>query len=96
MLRQDKFIVGFLSGIIFPVIFFVIFNEINNWIGVHILQTGHGFTERFVAIISVIANLIPFLIYEKTKKDHALRGIIGATFILAFIIVFYYFRNEIF
>lgn len=96
MLRQDKFIVGLLMGIFVPVMFFFVFRETNHLVAEYIFKRGSGFTERFVAILSVCTNLLPFIIFEKARKDHALRGVIGATFVLAFFIVFYYFRKEIF
>lgn len=102
MLRQDKVWVGILFGLLFPVIIFALIYEINlalttvnlNWLknvlNPRVLaefQMHGGFQPKFIAILSVCCNLIPFNVFKRAGKDHALQGVLTATFILVIILV---------
>ena len=50
-------------------------------------QAGGGFSNKFIAILAVCGNLIPFNVFKKAAKDHALQGVLTATFILVITLV---------
>ncbi len=91
MLRQDNFAAGFLAGLVCSVIFYVIFNEVNNiLVGTLFDEDSPGFSEQFIAIIAVCTNLIPFLIFNAADKAQSMKGVIGATILLAAVAIIYY------
>lgn len=90
MLRQDNFAAGFLAGLVCSVIFYVIFNEINNILTEHVFPNGKGFSEQFVAIVAVCTNLLPFLIFNAADKAKSMKGVIGATIMLAAVAIIFY------
>jgi Na+(H+)/acetate symporter ActP len=90
MLRQDNFAAGFLAGLVCSVIFYVIFNEINVLLIEHVFPSGQGFSEQFVAIVAVCTNLLPFLIFNAADKAKSMKGVIGATIMLAAVAIIFY------
>lgn len=90
MLRQDNFVAGFLAGLVCSVIFYVIFNEVNNILTEHVFPNGKGFSEQFIAIVAVCTNLIPFLIFNAADKANSMKGVIGATIMLAGVAIIFY------
>lgn len=85
MLKQDKLLTGIIVGILFPVFAWVIFQEAG-----HIIMdktAAGGFSNKFLAVISVATNALPAALYTKSKKDNALRGIIFVTFIFVFVVM---------
>ena len=84
MFKTDKIIAGVISGILFPFMFFVIFYELKDLLIEKNLIPDGAFRLQFLCIISVVANVIPAGTYVRTKKDQALKGIVGVTlFIVA-------------
>ncbi|MEN9522361.1 MAG: hypothetical protein RL065_738 [Bacteroidota bacterium] len=81
--RKDKAWFGFLLGILFPVLGFVFFTEFNEFIKGRWLPSYSGFSARFIFIMSVMSNLLPFSVARKHKLDYQLQGIVGATMLLA-------------
>jgi hypothetical protein len=50
-----------------------------------------GVKERFISTLAVFFNIIPFIIYIRTRKDNAMKGVGIVTVLLAmFVLVFYY------
>ncbi len=77
-------------GLIFPVLFYVIFTEINNMLTGTLMPAEQGFSDQFIAILSVCMNLLPFFSYNYVQKGNAMRGILGTTIVLAFIVIIVY------
>lgn len=95
MLRQDKFIVGFVVGVVCTAIFYIVFMEVNELLMGTVLPAGKGFSDQFIAIVAVCTNLLPFLMFNAGNKARAMQGVIGATMALAAVVIIIY-RNEFF
>lgn len=50
-------------------------------------QVGGGFSNKFIAILAVCSNVIPFNVFKRTRKDHTMQGVLTATFILVIVLV---------
>jgi uncharacterized membrane protein len=53
-------------------------------------QVQGGFSNKFIAILAVISNLIPFNVFKRARKDHAMQGVLTATFILVIVLVVFF------
>lgn len=53
-------------------------------------QIRGGFSNKFIAILAVCANLIPFHAFKRGDKDRAMQGVLTATFILVITLVIYF------
>lgn len=87
--RYNRVVTGVISGIIMPLIAFMIF----------FLFTRHGLTlgqylERVaetgktteVMSVSVFSNILIFLLFNRLDMLGALKGVLGITFVWAFIV----------
>lgn len=81
--KKDKAWFGFLLGILFPVLGFVFFTELNEFVKGRWLPSYSGFSTKFIFIMSVMSNLLPFSVARKNRLDYQLQGIVGATMLLA-------------
>lgn len=95
MLRQDNFLVGFGAGILCTAIFYFIFMEVNLVLIRTVMSGTAGFSDQFIAIAAVCTNLFPFLLFNAADKAQSMRGIIGATLVLAAVVIVIY-RNQFF
>lgn len=93
MLRKNKLLTGIVTGVAFPVIIFVLLWEINIVLVSSRLMPNEGFRVQFLCILSVVANVIPAGMYVKSKKDEALKGIVGVTLLIVFGLLIYYNKN---
>lgn len=89
--KLDKIWFGLLCGIIGPMILFSAYHLIKyGHMGlhrfVHYLETEGTFSPRIS--LCVILNLGLFFTFYWTKMDKAAKGIIGATFLFAFLVVY--------
>ena len=50
-----------------------------------------GFSDSFIATMSVCANFFPFFVYMRTRKDDAMRGVGLATMLLALVVAVLFF-----
>ena len=50
-------------------------------------QVRGSFSNKFIAILSVCSNIIPFNVFKRTRKDHTMQGVLTATFILVIVLV---------
>jgi hypothetical protein len=91
--QKDHVLVGIIVSIFFTLTMFYCLYTLNGMlIGKEIggLPFG-GVKERFVSTLAVFFNIIPFIIYIKTRKDNSMRGVGLVTIVLAlFVLVFYY------
>lgn len=95
MLKKDNLFVGIVTGIVFPAIFYFLLKEINSLLQGSLLPDGEGLSDRLIAIIALCSNLLPFLAYNYSRKAKSMRGILGATIALAFVIIIVYYDTFI-
>jgi hypothetical protein len=93
-LQEDNVFVGMLVSLFFTVTMFYVFYQINESLDGAVYVQGKlfgGVQERFISTLAVFFNIIPFVIYMRTKKDNCMRGVGIVTVLLAmFMLVFYY------
>lgn len=92
-LQEDNVWVGIGVSVFFTVFIFYVLVTINDaMIGQTVNGRAFGgVRERFIATLAVFFNILPFIIYMRAKKDHAMRGVGIVTVIVAlFVMVFYY------
>jgi len=82
--------VGYLFGILLPllvlaVIFFTMYTGKSFWAFLQIMWIQGNLSQ--VLSLAVIPNLAIFFIFIWTKKLKTAQGVLGATFILAFLII---------
>jgi hypothetical protein len=86
--------IGWLFGLLAPVIGFWIFSAIY-FEHQSIMDVFMVFKDRnvlpHVISLSVIINLVFFFGFLKTNRDAAARGVLGATFIYVFIVIYFKF-----
>ena len=91
-MKTDHFLVGFISGLIGPLIgFYIYYLLFFRYMGFnsfyhHVTETG-----KLISVLSVgvILNLVLFFIFYQMEKDKALRGVVGATFVYAFVVLYF-------
>ncbi|HKR06510.1 MAG TPA: hypothetical protein VJY62_17885 [Bacteroidia bacterium] len=92
MLNKDLFITGFIPGLIAPFLgsllfYFLFFNymQLDNFTR-HIINSG-----TWVSVISLgaILNLGLFIFFFRRQSDRSARGVLGATFVYAFVVVYF-------
>ncbi|MEO6833010.1 MAG: hypothetical protein ABI378_10900 [Chitinophagaceae bacterium] len=91
-MRVNKAIVGLMLGLLFPllgylVVYFILgrggsFTDFSNSI-VH-----NGDLAGKVISLSVLANLIPFLYFNKYRRDLTVKGIVIATILFGILFVY--------
>jgi hypothetical protein len=90
---RDSVWLGLALGLLFPAA---------TWLGLEALSDrslgltifGYpfaGFSDSFVATIAVCANFIPFFVFMRAHRDHAMRGVGLVTMVLAVIVVALFF-----
>lgn len=91
MFKQDKFIIGFITGILAPFIGFCLYYisffrimTLKNFF-LHLQETS---TLAATLSLSLLANLALFFLFDKFEKLRCQQGVIGATFIYGFYIVY--------
>lgn len=91
-MRKDKFIYGFLPGLLLPVIgSYIYYLLFFNLMGLQKFIDHIISNNLFIGVLSigVILNLGLFFIYYQLEKDRSAQGVIGATFIYAFIVLYF-------
>ncbi len=91
-IKKDSFLTGFLPGLVFPLVgFYVYFLMFFNYMTfrqfIHLLQKS----DKLISVMSlgVILNLVVFFIFYQMESDRSLKGVIAATFIYAFVVVYF-------
>ncbi|MCA0237059.1 MAG: hypothetical protein LCH81_11810 [Bacteroidetes bacterium] len=94
MQKQNKIWVGLLTGILFPALAFILLYQIFSILEKMGAVSNKGFSpnfrERTLAIISLAVNMILINLYRRRRWELAMRGIVIATTLLAFVWVFVY------
>ena len=90
MKNFNSLIIGFVIGLISPLITFylfcrIAFPDLNVWDQFMSYYRRHVITH--VISLAVIINLALFFIFLQTNRDQSARGVLGATFVFAFIIL---------
>ena len=82
---------GWLTGLLAPVIGYLIFIFLY-FKGVSFIDVFEIFRSRnvlpHVISLSVIINLVFFFTFIKMDKDYAARGVLGATFVYVFVVMY--------
>jgi hypothetical protein len=96
MLQRDSLWVGFLAALIFPAAtWFGLHYMSDHWVGRNLLGiVFSGFSESFIATMSVCANFFPFFVYMRSRKDDAMRGVGLVTMLLAVMVAVLYFLQD--
>jgi hypothetical protein len=89
MIKIDKAWVGFLIGILLPLIGYVFVSLLNELLVKYVFIYGSGFSKKFTYILSVMVNMLPFLIAKRQRFDYQLQGIVGATLLWSLAVLFY-------
>jgi len=91
MVRKNYFLTGFVSGLLAPLIGFYIYYLISfryMSLRLYISRLTELGLAGGVISLSLIANLIVFFYFIKSKADLSARGVIAATFAYGMLIVF--------
>lgn len=91
--QKDSVWVGIVISVFFTVTMFYCFYTINQMClgAIFMGKPFGGVTERFISTLAVFSNILPFIIYIKTRKDLAMKGVGIVTVLLAlFVLMFYY------
>ena len=91
--QRDSVLVGVIVAL---------FMTVTMYYGVHVINDMNigkmvggkvfmGVTDRFKATLAVFANIFPFIIYIRTRKDMAMRGVGIVTVVLALVVLVYYY-----
>ena len=91
-LNRDSFLTGFIPGMILPfigalVFYFIFFDYMNLGKFVkHIVDN-----DKWISVLSLgtIANLLLFWKFLKMNCEKSARGVLGATFIYAFVVAYF-------
>lgn len=89
---QDKFITGFVPGLLMPLFGFYIYYllffgymEFDHFID-HVIRANIAVS---VLSLGAILNLAVFFLFYTKEKDNAAKGVIGATFLYAFFVIYF-------
>lgn len=86
---------GIIAGVTAPFICFFILLGLDWLIGFFLKIPGGVFSIKFMATVSVVANILPLQVFSRQERGIALKGLVGTTFLLIFALV-WYFRDQIF
>jgi hypothetical protein len=89
MFRRNTLIFGVIQGLVFPALFFFVLKALNDWV-LKDYMGSDGITEKFIAILSIGANLIPITLANRNRETLTMRGIMTSTLILTAVVVVYY------
>lgn len=94
MFRRNKLEIGFLLGLLLPLACFVIMYQLFSLLEIKGAASTSGlsanFRERTLAIVAIALNLWPMQVYRRQRMDHAIRGLVFATGLLALVWLFRY------
>ncbi len=91
MKRFDKMTVGLFGGLLAPVLAFIVYFKIHDS-QMSLADVLHRLIESkvisYYVSLCAIANLAVFFFFLRLNADHAARGVLGATIVYAFIVLF--------
>ena len=89
---KDHFLSGFIPSLLLPLIgsyiYYLVFFE---YMGVQQFYSHITSNNLFISVLSigVILNLGLFFLFYQFEKDRSAQGVIGATFLYAFIVLYF-------
>ncbi|MBL7924656.1 MAG: hypothetical protein JNL88_10705 [Bacteroidia bacterium] len=89
---SDHFLTGFIPGILLPLVgFYLYFLSFFGYMELDAFLTHVIRANLAVSVLSlgVIFNLAAFFLFYTKEMDKAARGVIGATFLYAFVVVYF-------
>ncbi len=87
--KIDKAWMGAILAIIFPLLGYVFFTQLSDFLRGRILPSYAGFSFRFILVMSVCCNLLPFAVARRQRRDYQMQGIVGITLMLALSFICY-------
>lgn len=93
MFRRNTVVLGIIQGIVFPALFFFLFTELNELLIKFYFGRPPGLSQRFIAILSIGANLIPITLANRNQNTMTMRGVMSSTLILTAIVVVYFWQD---
>ena len=82
---------GFVAGITCAFLFFFVLKAISWFLESYVLtENWYGFSLKFMCVVAVVSNIIPFQIFMKQGRAEAVRGVMAATFMLVFGVAIYF------
>ena len=91
MKKYDSILLGLAVGLLTPALAFAIYFSIRDpqlhLIDVLARLTESGVLSYYISL-SAIANLLAFFLFLRVNADRAARGVLGATLVYAFSILF--------
>jgi len=94
MIQRDELWVGLLYGILLPAAGFLVLFNLFSLLEIKGAASGAGFSENFrertLAIVAIALNLFLLSRFRKLRWERAMRGVVIATALLAFVWLFLY------
>ncbi|MCX8479566.1 MAG: hypothetical protein RIQ62_1965 [Bacteroidota bacterium] len=87
-LRTDKAWFGFIFGLIVPPLGLVFFMELNEYLRGHVFNGGQ-LSYKFIYIMSIACNMLPFLVAKRHRLDHQMQGLVAATMLYSMALMGY-------
>lgn len=91
-INKDSFIFGLVPGLILPWVgFYIYYLLFFSYMSLSGFANHLRSIDMLVSVVSLgaILNLAMFFIFYQFKLDRSAKGVIGATFIYAFIVIIY-------
>ncbi len=94
MIQRDEIWIGLLYGILLPAAGFLVLFNLFSLLEIKGAASGAGFSENFrertLAIVAIALNLFLLSRFRKLRWERAMRGVVIATALLAFVWLFLY------
>jgi hypothetical protein len=94
MIQRDEIWIGLLYGILLPAAGFLVLFNLFSLLEIKGAASGVGFSENFrertLAIVAIALNLFLLSRFRKLRWERAMRGVVIATALLAFVWLFLY------
>jgi hypothetical protein len=94
MLNRNEIWVGLLFGLLLPLLGFVLLYQVFGLLEARGAVSGAGFSDNFrertLAIVAIALNLLPLRLFRRRRWELAMRGVVIATSVLAFVWLFRY------
>ena len=88
----DRFITGFIAALILPLIgiyiYYLLFFSYMGLSSFINFIINHNFLISVISL-GAILNLVLFFLFYQFEKDYSAKGVIGATLIYAFVVLFF-------
>lgn len=94
MFQRDEIWVGLLYGLLLPAAGFLLLYNVFSLLEIKGAASGAGFSENFrertLAILAIALNLFALSRFRRRRWEQAMRGVVIATSLLAFVWLFLY------